>query len=207
MVDNDEFRRNVPKGFQNAARAVFNRVDRERPIRLAVRAAAAALKEGGCPGLNSVVGVVAASVADGMGNRIEAHCLALDRIARECADDRAARAVRTAKALMHTPALFERYARIDPARAVAEAFIVDLIDASIFTGRLPWALNESGKETIASYHGRRREFLDELRQSENVAKLAAELVADPRGEQVKRQRAKRRDPDPRAGLDLALTAD
>jgi len=206
MVDNDEFRRNVPKGFQGAAKAVFNRMDPERAIRLSTNAAGIALKAGGCPGLDDIIGVVAASSEVGVGDRVAAAARDFDLIARRFPNDRTLRAIRAAQTVLRTRTAPLPGTRDSVGQEVVVRFVVDFVDSNIFVGKLLGALIESGKETFATYHTRRLEFLDELRQSPNVAKLATELLADPNGGSVEQQRVKRREQDQRAHLGLPLDA-
>ena len=67
--------------------------------------------------------------------------------------------------------------------------------------------DERSPETLASYAERVREFSQELQASEGLTKLAAEMLADPDGSLVKLQKAAPQAPDPRHGVDWALTAD
>jgi len=183
---------------------MFNRVDRELPIHLALNAEAKWFKQGGCPGLDEIVQVATAPTLVGSELGVAAKRRALDEIARQHSSDRTSRAVRSVWHLLREGA--PSGATIT-ARATVEHIVVDSVIAHLVNPRLQDGLIASGKESVTSYLERCDEFAGELQASAALTKLGAELLADPGGTLLKQRKAPPRLLDPRNGVDIALTAD
>lgn len=204
MVDNDAFRRHVAKGFRRTSRAVFDRVDPERAVPVALRDLSASIVEGGCPGFRYVIEVVEAHMrAPATEENEERSVLLLEDIGRVQMSDRTRWAVRAAKRWVRA----SRVDSVDPMDAtqvLTECFLVDFVTRQAFNGGLMQDLVESMQESVDSYEKRCQQFLQDVRQDPGLAKLARELIADPDGSRVKRQRVKRSKIDQRELVEMAL---
>lgn len=205
MVDNDAFRRHVAKGFRRTSRAVFDRTAPERAIPVALRDLSASIVEGGCPGLRHVVEVVEAHMrAPGTAENQDRSVSLLEDIDRVQASDRTRWLVRAAKRMVWASGV-EGVGPVDATQVLTECFLVDYLASQAFNGRLMEDLVESEQETFDSYEKRRQTFLQDVRQAPELTKLARELIADPHGSRVKRQRVKRSKVDQRELVEMALT--
>ncbi len=196
MPDRDVYDRNIERGWQTAARRVYEGDEDTLILASLLRALGLALKDGGCPGIDTIASIVATTVgsADPRGGRKEA-VAQLERVRRLTGTSRTELAVDCARRILSDPdALFSELAdRIDPERAkliVAEAILVEMAKLKISCHGLMHEMVEKEHKPIGLVLARRQHALDLLAQSPQITKLAREVLRCPEGQTVKVPRVK-----------------
>lgn len=193
MPDRDVFNRNVERGWQAASRELFLSDGEGQAVPKLMRGISGCLKHGGCPGIDAVAAVVVTAMrsADPRAMRGEA-VVELRRIAMRCGNTLTDIAITVARQLLENPeAAFPVPADrndMDRVKAVvAERTLVEIARAKACSGGLLQVL--VGHKDVAGANRdklieRRDHALSSLAASPKLARLAQQLLLDPRGGRV-----------------------
>lgn len=196
MPDRDVYDRNIERGWQTAARRVYEGADDELTLPSLVRALGRTLKDSGCPGIDMIASIAATAVgsADPRNERREVSAQ-LELVRRENGSARTEIAVDVARRiLVDADELFPNLAdRQDPNRVtlvVAEAIVVELAIQKISNLALTRELVEKEHKTIDLVLATRQHARNLLAGAPQITKLAQQVLDCPEGQMVKVPRLK-----------------
>ena len=196
MPDRDIYDRNIERGWQTAARHVYEGDEDELTLPSLLRALGRTLKDGGCPGIDTIASITATAVgsADPRGGRREVNAQ-LEQVRRASGNARTEIAVDVAGRILADPeALFPTLAarryRDRAKLVVAEAILVELAIRKSSHPALTHELVEKEHKPIGLVLARRQHARDLLASAPQINKLAREVLGCPEGQTVKVPRVK-----------------
>lgn len=193
MPDGDVYSRQVPKGWQTAARFVFTGQDDAVTIPKLIRALGQFVKDGGCPGINDIATIAADALISPHAADLQEVKRDLAEINRYYASDRTALASDVARRIVASPvnlfpdasvACDNETIRISVVRKV----LVELLMNQMSSTALQTSLINSGDVTFHEYWHRQRHVNDLLSDSPEVEVLARQLLHAPEGKGIKTPR-------------------
>jgi hypothetical protein len=212
MPDRDVYDRNVARGWQTAARRVYQGDDDELTLRSLLYSLGRVLKDGGCPGIDEIAAIVAQAVAspDPLVTRREAHAQ-MERVRRASGSTRTEVAGEVARRVLVDPgAVFPTLADgHDQERAklgVAASILAELAIKKISPAAVTHELVEVERVPIEAVLARRRNAQGLLAGAPQLTKLAREVLAQPDGRLVKAPRVKTPKPSQEALVHIAISA-
>ena len=195
MPDRDVYDRNIERGWQTAARHVYEGDEDELTLSSLLWDLGRTLKYGGCPEIDTVARIVATAIgsADPCSGRRDVSAR-LEKVRRASGNARTEIAVDGARRILADPkALFPTLAdRQDPnrARLVAKEILLDLVIRKISSPALTHELVEKEHKSIGLVLTRRQHARALLASAPQLTKLAQEVLGCPEGQTVKVPRVK-----------------
>jgi hypothetical protein len=212
MPDGDVYDRKVDRGWQTAARRVFESDADELTLASLIRSLGRMMKGGGCPRIDEVVTIT----ADALGSpevsttRREARTQ-LDRVRREACNDRTTVVVEAAKRLLADPYGLDLPDpnRRDPDAVhlkIAQWLMVELATRKFAPGALMQEQVENRGVPIEVFRRRRERARSVLASSPELARLTSQMLAHPNGMGIKAPRSKTPKPAQELLLNMAISS-
>ena len=212
MPDRDVYDRNVDRGWQTPSRHVYGGSDDDLTLPSLLRALGRTLKNGGCPGVDTVASIVAEAVGSAEPRLARREVGAqLEQVRRACGSARTEIAVVIARRILAEPdVLFPTPADcLDRDRVkeiVAKEILVELAIRKISTSALTHELVEKENKSIGHVLARRQHARELLTSAPQITGLAREVLASPEGQTIKIPRVKTPKPAQEEILVMAISS-
>jgi hypothetical protein len=212
MPDGDVYDRHVDRGWQTAARRVFESDDDELALPSLLRALGRMLKDGGCPGIDAVVEIPTEALGSPGGGAVRREARAqLERVRREAASDRTNVVIDAALRLLAEPESLGLGDLIrqntDAVRQkIAEQLLVELAARKFSPGVLLQDQVVNRGVGIEVYRRRAERGRSLLASSPELSRLACQVMAHPNGVGIRAPRPKSPKPSQEALVHMPISS-